>query len=113
MHLTEDEKKLTRRQKNLILEEIADFEFENIMSLSKVILSEGDFRLFKKEKEPSLMKSNKKLNLLRIKFKSISGPKATRNEIPPIYPCQRFRIPNNVIPALNISNKNVLYRKEL
>lgn len=41
-------KNLTRKQKNLILEEVADFEFENIMPLSTLVLSEGDFKLLKK-----------------------------------------------------------------
>lgn len=41
-------KKLTRKQKNLILEEIADFEFENIMPLSTLILSEKEFKFLKK-----------------------------------------------------------------
>lgn len=41
-------KNLTRKQKNLILEEVADFEFENIMPLSTLILSEEEFKLLKK-----------------------------------------------------------------
>lgn len=41
-------KGLTRKQKNLILEEIADFEFENIMPLSTLILSEKEFKILKK-----------------------------------------------------------------
>jgi predicted nucleotidyltransferase len=41
-------KKLARKQKNLILEKIADFEFENIMPLSTLILSEEEFKLLKK-----------------------------------------------------------------
>ncbi len=41
-------KKLTKKEKNLILEEIADFEFENIMPLSTLILSEKEFSLLKK-----------------------------------------------------------------
>jgi predicted nucleotidyltransferase len=41
-------KKLTKKQKNLILEEIAEFEFENIMPISTLILSEEEFKLLKK-----------------------------------------------------------------
>ena len=41
-------KKLTRKEKNLILEEIADFEFENIMPLPTLILSEKEFKFLKK-----------------------------------------------------------------
>jgi len=41
-------KNLTREQKNLILEETADFEFENIMPLSTLILSEEEFKFLKK-----------------------------------------------------------------
>lgn len=41
-------KNLTRKQKNQILEEVADFEFENIMPLSTVILSEEEFEHLKK-----------------------------------------------------------------
>lgn len=46
-------KKLTRKRKNLILEEIADFEFENIMPLSTLILSEEEF-LFLKNRERAI-----------------------------------------------------------
>ncbi len=41
-------KNLTRKQKDLILEEVADFEFENIMPLSTLILSKEEFELLKK-----------------------------------------------------------------
>ncbi len=46
-------KGLTREQKNLILEDIAAFEFENIMSLSTLILSEEDLE-FLKERERAI-----------------------------------------------------------
>jgi predicted nucleotidyltransferase len=41
-------KKLTRKQKNQILEEVANFEFENIMPLSTLILSEEEYEYLKK-----------------------------------------------------------------
>jgi len=41
-------KGLTKKQKNLILEEVAGFEIENIMPLSTFILSERDFETLKK-----------------------------------------------------------------
>jgi predicted nucleotidyltransferase len=46
-------KDLTREQKNLILEDIAAFEFENIMPLSTLILSEEDLE-FLKERERAI-----------------------------------------------------------
>jgi len=57
-------KNLTRKQKNQILEEVADFEFENILPLSTLILSEEEFeRLKRRERAIALDIENKGIRL--------------------------------------------------